>query len=172
MATIDTVRLREMLIYDPATGQFRNRESGRKVGHALPTGYWQITFRNYSPAYAHRLAWQYVFGEAPACDVDHINRDRSDNRIVNLRLATRSLNHRNSDRKPSNKSGYKGVSWSKQRRKWVAFIRVEGKSVNLGGYADPAEAHAAYCKEGRRLFGEMFFEGTIANENQERSEAS
>ena len=75
--------------------------------------------------------------------VDHINRDRLDNRRINLRLCTKQTNAINSKLNKRNTSGYRGVSWDKVRKKWVAMLYVKGKCFNLGGYItieDAAEA--------------------------------
>ncbi|MGK6932818.1 HNH endonuclease [Escherichia coli] len=71
-------------------------------------------------------------GSLPKSDIDHINLVRDDNRIANLRLATRSQNIQNVNKKANNKSGYKGVSWDKKSRKWRAQIVINKRKVNLG----------------------------------------
>lgn len=76
--------------------------------------------------------------------VDHINQNKLDNRKSNLRDATKSLNALNSGMWGHNKSGYKGVSWSKQAKKWRATINVQKKQIHLGFFDTPEEAHQAY----------------------------
>jgi hypothetical protein len=153
-------RLREVLSYDPDTGVFtrkvRTAQSVR-VGDVAGTrhicGYWQINV--FGALYlAHRLAWLYTNGEWPAAEIDHINGNRLDNRICNLRAATRHENGSNL-RKPksTNTSGYLGVTWSKQRRKWAAQITVNRKGRVIGFFEDPAEAGAAYLQAKRELHG-------------------
>lgn len=102
--------------------------------------------------YAHRVAWRIVHGEWPASWIDHINGDRTDNRIENLRLATQAENMQNL-RKPGkrNKSGFLGVSWDKVVGLWVAQIRAFGSPHQIGWYETPEEAHAAYMREKMRL---------------------
>lgn len=90
----------------------------------------------------------------PSIDVDHKNRDGLDNRRCNLRLATRSENLRNRI-SVKNTSGFKGVSWDKTRGLWLARIKLDGVARNLGRYATPEEAHAAYCEAAARLHGEF-----------------
>lgn len=148
-------RLRELLHYDPQTGVFtrlettsfqRKRLIGKPCGCiSKGNGYIAISVdgRSYR---GHRLAWLYVHGEWPAV-VDHINRNRSDNRIDNLRNVTQAINVQNSETPmPSSKSGIRGVSWSVERKRWVAAISVNNKVRPLGRFMTQAEAHAAYLK--------------------------
>lgn len=88
-------------------------------------------------------------------DVDHINGNGLDNRRKNLRECSHMDNRRNTRRHRNNKSGFKGVSWNPSRKKWCAFIYHEGKSINLGGFATPEEAHNVYCRKARELHGEF-----------------
>lgn len=76
--------------------------------------------------------------------VDHINRDRLDNRKSNLRLVNDSLNGLNRKTQVNNTSGYRGVYWSKQKNKWQAVISIEKKRVHLGFFKDKKKAHIAY----------------------------
>jgi hypothetical protein len=86
-----------LLAYDPETGIF-SRRNGRgaasQVGYLMPKGY-RIIRVNYHKFLAHRLAWFYVHGEWPPHEIDHVNRRRDDNRIANLRPATRLENAQN-----------------------------------------------------------------------------
>lgn len=144
-------RLRELLHYDVETGIFRRRTSGRGyvawsiAGSESALGYIEIGLDK-GRFLAHRLAWLYVHGSWPCGQIDHINRNKSDNRIVNLRDVSRSINAENlSIIRPSNKSsGLLGVSFSKTARKWQASIKSDGKQRYLGLYDSPAEAQAAY----------------------------
>ena len=134
-------QLRALLHYDPDTGFFRWREGIDHWRAGLPAGtlYKQrpngpkrvaiiigtaseekykvigVRRRVYK---AHRLAWLYVYGEWPDGEVDHINGDPADNRIVNLRVATSAENCRNRGLRADNTSGIKGVSWSKRSKRW------------------------------------------------------
>lgn len=76
--------------------------------------------------------------------VDHINRDKLDNRRDNLRIVSHSQNHLNSGLFKHNTSGYKGVTWDKERGKWKAQIKWNGKNKNLGLFLLPEHASAAY----------------------------
>lgn len=78
---------------------------------------------------AHRLGYLYVHGEFPSEKLDHIDRDKTNNRVQNLRPATHKQNSENKGIQANNTSGYKGVSWSKQRSKWVAVICQHQKNL-------------------------------------------
>ena len=80
------------------------------------------------------------------CDkqVDHINHNGLDNRKSNLRIATCSQNQHNRRLQINNKSGYKGVSWTKHKNKWRANIRLNGKDIHLGYYENLIDAALAY----------------------------
>lgn len=102
---------------------------------------------------AHRVAWAIHYGSWPENDIDHIDGDRSNNRICNLRSATRSQNMMNIGVRSSSKSGLKGVS--PIRGKWMATIGVNGKSEYLGVYECKFAAYEAYKKRAEELHGEF-----------------
>lgn len=157
-ANLTADRLRELLHYDPETGLFANNGTRHGVARGSPTGtldasngYVKIGVcgRRY---YAHRLAWFYVYGEWPENDIDHLNGVRSDNRIANLRAATRALNMQNLRRANENSSsGLLGVERIGNRGFWCARIGVFGKRVYLGCFNNPEDAHQAYLEAKRRL---------------------
>lgn len=91
---------------------------------------------------AHRLAWLYMHGTYPDNNIDHINGDGTDNRIVNLRDVTNAENHRNQRRPINNSSGTIGVCWHSYRKAWSSRINLNGKRVNLGYFDDINEAIA------------------------------
>ena len=99
----------------------------------------------------HRLILSAKKGEI----VDHINGDTLDNRRCNLRFASAAENIRNSRRRSTNTSGFKGVWWNKQVNKWQADIKVLGKKIYLGRYDDPQDAHEAYCAAALKHYGEF-----------------
>ena len=144
--------LREQMDYDPETGSFywKPRRAGCPGG-----GYWQIRIKGRC-YYAHQLAWLYVHGEWPSEEIDHINRDRLDNRIANLRAADRCQNQQNK-LQSNNKSGFKGVSLHNPRlaKPWQAQITVRGQHHHLGNFSTPEEAHEAYKEAAARLHGEF-----------------
>lgn len=142
--------LRKLFHYSPVTGLMTrkvctaNRHTeGELVGTYGARGYLQVGI--YSKKYpAHRIIWCWMTGSWPEHDVDHINRDRSDNRWENLRAVTRSENNHNLGMSRRNKSGHKGVHWDKARGKWLVNIRADGKTHHIGRYDDLETATDAY----------------------------
>lgn len=151
-------RVREVLDYNPETGVFvwKQRTSNRvKVGDVAggPTGqgYAHIGVDGRRHL-AHRLAWLYVHGEWPSMAIDHKNGDGGDNRIANLRLATATQNAQNIRKATTGStSPLLGVGWNEVRRGWVARIRVNGRTVQLGCFATDIEGHQAYVAAKRQF---------------------
>lgn len=150
---ITAQELRERLDYDPVSGVFRWKTSasnrirvGSTAGCINTIGYCQIYIGS-KPYLAHRLAWLHVFGAWPDGVIDHINGNRSDNRICNLREATRAQNNANARVRSDNTSGLKGVSPLHGR--WAA----QAGGVYLGLFDTPEEAHAAYVAAAKERFG-------------------
>jgi hypothetical protein len=162
--------LKSLLTYDPDIGIFawkpRDRKyfvsdhsykvwitrfCGRNVVNPNSEGYLQIML-NKKMYSAHRLAWLYATGSWPTDKIDHINGDRADNRIINLRSVDSVENTRNKALGKNNKSGHFGVYWNKQVNKWTANIQVNGRVNHLGTYTDKNEAIAAR-KNGERKHG-------------------
>lgn len=98
--------------------------------------------------YLHREIMERVLGRPllPSEQVDHIDGNPMNNRRSNLRSVTQSQNMQNARKHRDNQSGYKGVSWQPQMKKWRATIRIDGKQKFLGHFDDPKEAHDAYCR--------------------------
>lgn len=148
---LDQKRLKEVMEYDPWTGIFEWRVSGgRRVpaGHEVSgldsAGY--IGFQvDGVKARAHRFAWLYMTGKWPEHQIDHKNRIKSDNRWLNIRQATKKQNQQNLPKQKRNTSGYKGVFWSKNAKKWLAQIGVDSKQVYLGYFALKEDAAKAYA---------------------------
>lgn len=156
-------RLRSLLKFDVETGEFSwltltSARSNRQPfkGCASNNGYLKIRVDK-KLYYAHRLAWFYVYGEWPKL-LDHINRDRTDNRMSNLRLATRAENAMNVGLLKNNTSGVKGVSWCNTYKVWKAFIGVNGEIVILGSYRDKSLAIESR-KRAERVFYREFASG-------------
>ena len=95
---------------------------------------------------AHRVAWAICSGAWPENDIDHINGKRSDNRIANLRTATRQENCKNSAIGIKNTSGTIGVSWSENKSRWVAQLSKNGKRKHIGYFKSKDEAISARVK--------------------------
>lgn len=130
-------RLQQVLNYNPETGVFTwavcfgNARINMVAGSIKSNGYISIGVDK-KRYHAHRLAWLYVYGEWPKNDIDHVNRDKTDNRIANLRVVSRSVNLVNTSRRQNNKSGYKGIWWDKNRQNWQVRISVDKQQKNLG----------------------------------------
>lgn len=150
--------LKEHLHYDPETGLFRkiktakvNQEFlGKVTGSIGGKGYLYIRFSGFY-CLAHRLAWLYVHGSFPNGYVDHINGDKTDNRIANLRDCTNSENLHNRGLNKNNKTGFKGVSWKARDKKYFASIRLHGISHHLGCFDKAEDAHQAYASAVSRM---------------------
>ncbi|WP_332692067.1 HNH endonuclease signature motif containing protein [Devosia sp.] len=144
-------RLKELLHYDPDAGVFtwvvsRGRQAaGNVAGSVGGRGYVDISVDGLVYK-AHRLAWLYLHGHMPQDHVDHINGDKTDYRIANLRLCTAVENHQNRVSHKGATSMFLGVSSLGRHRKrpWRAVIRANGKSRHLGTYLTEQEASAAY----------------------------
>lgn len=151
-------RLKEVLHYDQVTGVFTwlktissRAVKGRVAGTFDKKGYRLINIDGKSYK-AHRLAWLFVNGEWPPDLIDHINGNKPDNKIANLRLANVSQNGQNKVTiLPGNKSGYLGVFWNKQQCKWQAQIKINGKAKHLGLFDDPEIGHQAYIAAKKEL---------------------
>lgn len=159
-ADLTAERLRELLHYDPETGIFRWREkSGLKVRVGDVAGFNAGKYRQIGidgqQFYVHRLVWLYAYGEWPKHVIDHINGDRNDNRLFNLRDVPTFLNAQN--QKPGRRKSASGLMGVKINRtatgtpSWIASLCVNGKSVHIGCYPTPEEAHQAYLAAKRKL---------------------
>jgi hypothetical protein len=132
---------------------------GGVVGSIGSTGYLQVRYRG-KYYKVHRLIWMYHFGEIPeGLVVDHVDTDRLNNAITNLRLATVRQNTRNSKKHKTLTSVYKGVYWSAGHNAWRACIKVEGHTKVLGRFDTEIAAYAAYCIAAKDLHGEFFNPG-------------
>lgn len=160
MSQLTQARLRDFLAYDPMTGVFTwrvrraNKKAGDVAGCQNRIGYWVIRVDDKLYT-AHRLAWLYMTGGWPGREVDHIDRDRSNNRWKNLRAASRQQNAANRPRQANNSSGFKGVCFQRGANKYRARIQAYGKKQSLGLFDTAEDAHAAYQLAAKRLLGEF-----------------
>ncbi len=150
-------RVRELLSYDLGSGEFKwiKPRSGvslkKPAGTVNRNGYLDIRIDRKIYA-AHRLAWLYVNGEWPPGMLDHINGNRMDNRILNLRSVSNTVNQQNQRHaRADNKVGLLGVNFEKGSGKYKAQIRHNGKKLLVGRFDDPMAAHAAYIQAKRVL---------------------
>ena len=105
-------------------------------------GYLQVRIKRITFP-AHRVIWAFHYGEWPADFIDHIDGNRKNNALENLRVVDRLTNCRNQRKHSRNASGVCGVNWHKCAGQWRAFIGVGGKSIHLGEYDHIDEAIAA-----------------------------
>ncbi|SLN74675.1 AP2 domain protein [Roseivivax jejudonensis] len=170
--------LRQLLDYNPETGvlTWKHRPTWvykpKKVSPQTRANRWNATWSG-KPALnlvrsgykggsifsvtveAQRVAWAIYYGEWPSDrHIDHINGDPTDNRICNLRLATRSQNNQNVRSAKGSSSRYKGVAWDKSRGKWTAGIKHNYKRHNLGRFDCEEEAARAHDAAALRIYGE------------------
>jgi hypothetical protein len=115
--------------------------AGSMAGTRCSNGYLHATIDR-KLYLAHRLIFLYHHGYLPENDIDHIDRNRSNNKIENLREVSKSCNSRNSMQQNSTSSGVKGITWNKHTQKWKAHIATDGTSKYLGYYSDFTEAVA------------------------------
>jgi len=90
--------------------------------------------------------------------IDHINGEKADNRLENLREATNAENLQNRGAPTNNSSGHKGVSWNKRDRRWTARIGAGGEKIHIGNFLSLEEAAAARAEVAKRLHGDFFKE--------------
>ena len=156
-------RLRALLRYDPDTGRWTwlvNHGRWGRIPAGIGTGTTnthgyrviRVDGRNYL---CHRLAFLYMTGEWPREEVDHRDMDRSNDRWVNLREATKSENSMNRSVQANTKSRRKGVQWMEANKKWRAYIREDRKFRHLGLFNTIDEASTAYAEAANRLHGEF-----------------
>lgn len=161
MSQQDQTYLQSILDYDALTGIFtwkvrkaKRIQIGDVTGKPGKRGYIYISIDSQF-FLAHRLAWLHVYGVWPSIQLDHWDKNRANNRISNLREATRAQNKSNSMKYKNNTSGYKGVSYRKDIEKFVARINVNGSSKYLGRFDTASDAHAAYWQAAQTLHGQF-----------------
>jgi hypothetical protein len=163
MLTLES--LKSVISYDAETGAFtwianlgkrglKGRVAGSKENHKNGNAYLRISvFRK--RYFAHRLAWFYTYGEWPVLEIDHIDGDGLNNRMSTLRVANKIQQAQNRGIHRSNRSGLKGISWKKARKRWQAQIEFDGKAKYLGSFSDKHQAAEAYAEAAKKYHGEF-----------------
>lgn len=157
----------DILSYDASTGDLRLKidKLRTKAGEIATTqggrGYLKCEWKG-EKQYAHRLAWLLHYGWWPDRNIDHINGNKSDNRIANLRLCDHQQNGRNRPEPGHNTSGVKGVWFRSRSKLWCAEIMVNRKKIYIGSFADKYDATIARKQAERKYFGE-FRHGAVGN---------
>ena len=145
--------LRQRLRYEPETGKlywrrcatvstrWNTRHAGKEAGSINRYGY-RIVFLEGAAIRAHRIVWSMTHGAWPDQDIDHVDHDRANNRIENLRVVSRKDNCRNASLSKRNTSGHAGVTWCRRTQKWQAQIAPNRRTVHLGRFHDITDAIA------------------------------
>lgn len=157
-SSVSAERLREVFDYDPDTGQLRRKirmgsrgAVGALVGSIGSEGY-RVVCIDGERYYAHRLIWLHVYGMWPNAQVDHVDGDRSNNCLSNLRDVNASQNQQNLRGARRNSStGIKGVFWSDRSKKYTVQIGINGKRKSLGLFSDIDVAAGVYARAASKL---------------------
>lgn len=146
----DAARLRDLLWYNPISGQIMWKSSKKVAGYICARGYVKITIAGVEYQ-AHRIAWALFKGRWPERDIDHLDGNCANNSISNLRLCSDAENQQNRGLATNNRSGFTGVSWDSALGGWTAKIKSGGVARKLGTYATKEAAAKRYAEEKRRL---------------------
>lgn len=117
--------------------------------------FWSRHINGYAFNLKYGLLHKLIIDCPKGMTIDHINGDKLDNRKSNLRICTQAQNCQNRPKKRGSKSKYKGVSWHREMKKWVANICYNKKQIRIGFYNTPEEAYKAYCLKANELHGEF-----------------
>ena len=140
---------------------FNAQFAGKRAGNQSKTsGYVQITMRRKGKRIVlkeHRLVYSMFCHQIISEDlhIDHVDGNRSNNSVLNLRAATASENNCNTGIRSDNSSGHKGVCFAKYAGKWRAIIRFAGKSVHLGYFSSKEDARLAYAAAAEKMHGQF-----------------
>lgn len=137
--------------YNPDTGLFKRKLDGFVFTYTSKTyGYIHVTLQGKSYC-VHRLIWCMITGSFPEGEVDHINQDRFDNRWSNLRDVPKAANQKNKAKFKNNTTGVTGVYWDKQRQKWRAAVKKDGRLYRVGRFSTIEEAELAIKAKRKEL---------------------
>lgn len=144
-----------LMNYDPDTGyvswrpgrKYAKRKPGERLGCSDQRKGYRVIYITIPgrtvQVKEHRLAWLIFYGVWPDGEIDHINHDTADNRMINLRCVSGAENSKNASLRKTNKSGYTGVHYCKRARKWKAQHNVSGKRMCVGLFGTAEEANTA-----------------------------
>jgi Demerecviridae HNH endonuclease len=145
--------------YDDRTGKIfwrtnhRRIKAGDEAGSIASSHGYRIVSLKQRTYLQHRVVWLLYYGEWPKGLVDHINLDKLDNRIENLRAANYSQSNANRRGKRKRVGSLKGASFLRGRRVWRSSIKMDGKTKNLGDYRTELEAHLVFCAAAKLCHG-------------------
>lgn len=157
--------LHSIIEYDEKTGIFvrkhdahkpkswNTKYTNKKTGWNHSNGYVQ-TCIDHKKYYLHRLAWFYMTGKWPT-EIDHIDSDKKNNSFSNLRQVNHMQNCQNRGANGSIYNTLKGVRYCKRDKTWMASIRANKLTINLGSFKCPTAAHFAYCRAAKKYHGEF-----------------
>ena len=155
---VDADYVRAHFWYDPATGFLYRKSTNRPFGTLDRKGYLRGLVKGTS-FFAHRLVWLYNFGEWPAQTLDHVNHNKADNRLCNLRPASFSQNNRNVKIRRTNTSGVNGVWQYKRSKNWGAWVVFEGCKQLFGTFKTIEEATIARMLAAEKMHGAFVHHG-------------
>lgn len=150
-------KFKELYIYEPDTGKFYSKRRHRYI---TPNKRGQLRIFGVMWQASH-LAWLYMTGEFPKALVDHKDRNPSNMIWTNLRKASSTQNSMNRSKRSGCSSQYKGVSWCRVRKGWLASIRVNKKLIRLGSFKREEDAASAYRVAAREYFGAFATDGLL-----------
>ncbi len=140
-------------------GNVRNDKTGRILKGKSTRGYIQVCLMKHKVKHSkliHKLvATAFLLNPENKKCVDHIDNNKHNNNLINLRFATHSQNNQNSSLSSKNTSGTKGVYWNTEKNKWIAQITINGKQINLGSFINKEDAINIRIQRAKNEFGEF-----------------
>lgn len=161
MSLLSHDELISLLAYDHINGKFYWVNGNKRVkkngiaGHKMSDGYIRIIINGIQYK-AHRLSWFYMTKEWPKSQIDHINRNKSDNSWKNLRCVSGSENMTNTGIRSDNTSGTKGVYWHKTKNRWIVQITINKRKLQIGRYKD-FELASLVSEEARIKYHQLLY---------------